>query len=341
MVAQTGPPWNGAAMETEPPSQCPVCEGGSVHRDPFCRECGKLSPRVTCEGPLALEILEVPSEKVRTLLVEALCQWFPEIDRFHAYDRFRKGPSILISGIDTESANRLLKALQDMNVDGGLRTDIQESGIGLLWNAGLAVSGGLLILAFLWGGFLGLLFFLGALGAPFVGAAARRKRNIPLISRPGLIPDAERWGRLSAHYSAVIKNLGPEDAASLRMLTARVFDLQRRLRSGSLAALAAGGEAGSLYKRLREAIETAVDLSGTMASSKGQSSEDLRREFAELVGMVNKTSEWYIALETGNTKQPAELNHELQDIASGIERIIQDVRSPLEPGLMTGRKERL
>jgi hypothetical protein len=295
---------------------------------------------VTREGFLALEISEVPSEKVRTRLVEALNQWFPEFDRFRAYEQFRKGPSVLIAGIDNDSAGRLLDALQTMHVEGKLRPDVQVSGIGQLWNAGLAGSVGLLVLSYLSGGILGLLFLLGALGAPFVAAAVRRKRSIPLISAGSLISDAEKWIRLSAKYSAAMENLGPEDAASLGSLTAKVFELQKRLRSSSIASLAAGGEGGSLYKRLTEAIETGVDLSGRMASSGGQGNEDLRKEFAAIAAMVDKTAEWYTAVETGETKQASQLNQELQDITASIERIVEDVRSPMGPSLNVGRKER-
>jgi hypothetical protein len=327
-------------VDKESPIGCPVCEAGSPRRDPFCPQCGRLSPRVTREGSLALEILEVPSEKVRTMLVEAICEWFPEVDRFRVYDRFRKGPSTLIAGLDDDSANRLLNSFRAMNVEAKLRPDVREPDIGLLWNSGLAASAGLLVLAYLSGGFFGLLFLLGAIAAPIAGAVARHRSNVPLVSRKSQSPDAEKWIRLSTRYSAVMTQLAQEDATSLRLLTGRVFDLQWRLRSGSLAALAAGGEGGSLHQRLREAIETAVDLSDRIASSEKQSQEDLRKDFAALVDMVQKTSDWYVALETGEIKQAPQLTQELQDITAGIDRIMEDVRSPAESRIAMGSKER-
>lgn len=325
-------------MEAQSPIRCSLCETGGRPGDPFCPECGKPSPQIAREGAVAVELPEIPSENIRKRLVDSLRQWFPDTDRFRADDGLRKGPSILIAGIDEESGARLLDALKPMNVDGRLRPDIRESGISLLWNAGLGVSAGCIIISYLLGGLLGLLFLLGALAAPAVGAAVRRKRNVPIVSLGNLLSDGDKWRRLSRNYSAAVRNLAPDDAASLRSLTEKVFDLQSRLRSGSLASVAAGGEGGGLYRRLREALETAVDLSGRITSSQSENEKSVRMEFASLASIVTKTAEWYAAVEAGEIKQTPQLNEELQDIAGSIERIMEDVRPSLGPGRLADKK---
>jgi hypothetical protein len=290
---------------------------------------------------VAVELDEIPSENIRSRVAQLLRQWFPHVDRFHADDRLRKGPSILIAGVDEESGARLLDALKTMNVAGRLRPDVRESGIFLLWNAGLGVSAGCFVLVYLLGGILGGLLFLGAVAAPFVGAAMRRRRSVPVVSPGNLVSDADKWDRLSRNYSAVLRNLAPEDAAALQSLTEKVFELQARLRSSSIASIAAGGEGGSLYRRLREAVETAVNLSGRIAASDGDDQKRAREELAALAGVVKKTATWYSAVETGEIKQTPQLTAELQDIAASIERIMEDVRPALGPELVIGEKERV
>jgi len=328
-------------VNTKSSLHCPQCSAESRTPDPFCPECGALSPHMVREGPFAVEIQEIASEKLRTGFVELLVSWFPQIDRFLIDRRLSAGPSTLMAGIDEQSADRLLAVLRTISIGGKLRPALHGSNIGQFWNAGLGISALLLVLSYISGGAVGALLLIAALAAPVLWGAVRRTREAPLVPTSSLVQDADTWNHLSARYSSVIKELAPEDAMSLRSITKKLFDLQESVRSGSLVSMAAGGDAGSLYGKLVEMISAAVDLSARISSSQGKENEKTRRELKALVDLVDKTSAWYSGLDSGQIKPPAELTRELQDAAGGIERIMQDVRSVQEPERTTGKKLKL
>jgi hypothetical protein len=313
-------------MENQSHISCLEC-GTSLRQDvPFCPECGKLPPSVVSKGSLALELGDVPSQNNREKLLRALKSWFPDFDTILAEKRLKYGPTILITGIDHESAIRLLDSLKDMKVQVRLVDHDSESWVKRLWNSGLVVSALSLLLAAIFGGPSAFVFILIAGGAPLVAALWVEHKRKPLLTQASSMFSAEHWIRLSQDYSQVVKALGRADAAALKSLVTRVFEFQSRLRSASLASVAAGAETGELYKRLRDAVGVGVDICRNIASTEGEAQERSRQELVAFEDQVSKVDKWYRSVEDEGTKRTTQLVVELNDIVESIDRIVQEVR---------------
>jgi hypothetical protein len=307
---------------------CSQC-GTSLRKDvPFCPECGKLPPSVISRGSLALELGDVPSQNSREELLQALKAWFPDFDTTLAERRLKNGPTILITEIDHESAVRLLDALKSMKVQARLVDSRADSWPKRLWNSGLIVSAISLLLAAISGGAAAFLFVLIAGGAPLAAALWGEHKRKPLLTQASSMFSAEQWIRLSQDYSQVVKSLARADAAALKSLVTRIFEFQSRLRSASLASVAAGAETGELYKRLRDAISVGLDISRNIASTVGEAQERSRQELVAFEDQVSKVDNWYRSVEDEGTKPTTQLVVELNDIVESIDRIVQEVRPP-------------
>jgi hypothetical protein len=308
---------------------CSEC-GSSLRQDvPFCQGCGTLPPSVISKGMLALELGDVPALKTRKELLQLLKGWFPDLDTISAERRLKTGPTILITGIDEESGARLLAALAGLKLQARLVDHRAESWVKRLWNSGLIVSVVSLFLASVLGGAAAFGFILVAGGAPLAAALFVEHKRRPLLRQAGSTAYADQWIGMSQKYSEVTKSLAPADAAVLKSLVTRIFDFQSRLRSASLASVAAGAEAGELYKRLRDAIEVGIDISQNITSTEGEAQERHREELATFRDQVSKIDDWYRGVEGEGTKQTTQLVVDLSDIVESIDRIVQEVRPPL------------
>ena len=315
-------------MASQSHISCSEC-GTSLRQDvPFCPECGKQPPSVVSKGSLALELGDVPSQNSRGELLQALKSWFPDLDTIRAERRLKNGPTILITGIDQESGVRLLDALKGMKVQARLVDHNAEPWVKRLWNSGLVVSAISLLLAAILGGPAAFVFILIAGGAPLAAALWVEHKRKPLLTQASSMFSADQWIRLSQDYSQVIKSLARADAAALKSLVTRVFEFQSRLRSASLASVAAGAETGELYKRLRDAVSAAVDISRNIASTEGAAQESSRQELIAFEEQVSKIDKWYRSVEDEGTKRTTQLVVELNDIVESIDRIVQEVRPP-------------
>jgi hypothetical protein len=315
-------------MASQSHISCSDC-GTSLRQDvPFCPECGKLPPSVVSKGSLALELGDVPSQSSRDELLLALKSWFPDFDTIRAERRLKNGPTILITGIDQESGVRLLDAVKGMKVQARLVDHSAESWVKRLWNSGLVVSAISLLLAAILGGPTAFVFVLIAGCAPLAAAFWVEHKRKPFLTQASSMFSAEQWIRLSQDYSQVVKSLARSDAAALKSLVTRVFEFQSRLRSASLASVAAGAETGELYKRLRDAISVGVDISRKIASTEGEAQEHSRQELVAFEDQVSKIDKWYSSVEDEGTKHTTQLVVELNDIVESIDRIVQEVRPP-------------
>ncbi len=315
-------------MENQRSTVCSEC-GTSLRQDaPFCPECGRLPLSVVSKGALALELGDIPSQNARGDLLRLLKTWFPHFDTFRAESRLKKGPAILVAGIDEETGDRLLEVLKSMKVPARLVDHLLESWAKRLWNSGLVVSVVSLLLAAIFRGPISFIFILLAGGAPLLAALIGEQRRKPLLTQTGPIPSAEQWIRLSQDYSEVIKSLASADGAALKSLVTRVFEFQSRLRSASLASAAAGAETGELYKRLRDALRAGVDICRNIATTEGEAKEASKKELLAFEDQVSRIDEWYRSLENKGTKRTTQLVVELSEIVESIDRIVQEVRPP-------------
>lgn len=321
-------------METNLHSLCPRCKSGPPQRDPFCPLCGHISPSVLTRGSVAVEIGEIPSAEIRSELQAALRNWFPRLDPFQAEDRLKSSPSLLVAGIDEESGRRILDALKAWKVNGRLVPQ-SRAGQGFDWkrwilNPGLAVSALALFLSWLVGGVPGLIFLLAALAAPPVTGLLRRKDDQPLVPPWSLFSADHHWIAIAGEYAQVIQELEPLEREMLRSVTAEVFDLVAELKSGSVAAVSAGGEEGELYRNMREAVRRAVILAAATTTGSEEERSSAREELGTLSDLIKKTTDWFRTLGHGETKPTLELSEQLRQVTESIDRIVQDVRSPRE-----------
>ncbi len=310
--------------------ECSECAFPLSESDPFCPKCGHQQPNVLSEGQLALQLADVPAAKTRADLVRVLKEWFPALDAFRAESRLKHGSAILVDGIDEPTGARLVEALKNMRVQGRLvPRQAGSSWLKRLRNPGLIVGGLLLILGAGLGGISGFLMFLVGLGVPVAWGFWKEAQVKPLLPAPQTDPARDRLIELSTPFSQVIERLAHEDAQALTALAEIVFEVQRGLRSKSLASVAAGEERGDLSSLLVDSLATGVDLGRRIASKEGEENEGARTELSNLVGLARNTQEWFKALDREDVKPVPELTQQIDQIADSIDRIVQDVRSPL------------
>jgi hypothetical protein len=251
------------------------------------------------------------------------------MDSLELDKRLQAGSSVLISGIDEASGQRILQALKAFKATGRLSRHEQEgtSWLTRIWNPGLGVFAVSLILALLVKGVTGAVLALLGIAAVSAGIVLKGRRRIPVIS---IVPPAmdEDLKDLSRQYTAVIQQMSPEDSDILKSLAVAAFDIHRRLKSGSVAAVAAGGDTGELYDRLIDAVRTAVDIGRKLISAHGERVAQFRQELVDLRQLVIRTGEWFRTVEEKDIKSSQELNADLREVTRSIDRIIQDVRAP-------------
>ena len=309
---------------------CDSCQAELQEGDPFCFKCGKIAPNLLAPGNLAVEIPDVPSAQIRKQLVQEFKKWFPGIDPIAIENKLRRGPRILVTGLDEQSGNRLLEVLKSMKVDGRLIRDAGgRSFFQRLGNPGLLIGAGLLILAALTQGLTGFILFLLGAACPFAWAFWKSGRRAPLLGGADINADAVRWIDLANRYSEIVANLDAQDAESLRSVMAMIVDLQLSLKSHSLASVAAGEERGDLYKTLANSSVTAVDLCRRIDSSRGDERDRLRRELGALIDVIGRARDQFTRLDRDEIKPVEKLTQDLDRTIESIDRIVQDVRSPL------------
>ncbi len=315
-------------MSASSSASCSTCETSTGATHPFCPECGRLSPSFVSEGSFAIEIEEVPAEKLRADLVSRIRSWFPGVDALEAKARLKSGRTLLLQGVDEESAVRILDLLKNMKVPAKLvRAKTGRSLLKSLWNPGLVVTSAAVLLAILVGGITGFVLALAGLAAPSAWAFLRGGTGSPLVSVVPREPE-EDLVRLSSEYSRVMSSLSDRDGNTLRDLTAAVFDVRQRLQSDSLASVAAGARTGQLFASLSDAVRTAVDVARRIPSASEEEKPALREELGTLNLSVTKTGSWFRSIEGQGLKPPEVLSEELGDITASIDRILDDVRSP-------------
>ncbi len=307
---------------------CSTCETSAGAPYPFCPECGRLSPSFVSKGSFAVEIQEVPSEKLSDDLVSLIRSWFPGVDHLEAKNRLKSGRTLLLAGIDEESAVRILDTLKAMKAPGRLVRDDTGQGWGKrLWNPGLAITASAWLLALIIGGIAGIVLAVSGMAAPLAWAFLRGTAGSPLISVLPREPE-EDLVRLSSEYSSVMELVSEKEKRTLRELTTAVFDVQQRLQSESLASVAAGAQTGRLFAGLSDAVRTAVDIARRIPSADEEEKRGLREELRSMGDLVTNTNNWFRSIEGQGIKQPQALSEELQEIAASIDRILDDVRRP-------------
>ena len=307
------------------------CSSGGPHpvKDyPFCPECGALSPALVARGSFAVELEDVPSERIRSEFVDNVRSWFPDVNPLEVDRKLKSGPSILIRGIDEASARRILAYLKAVKAPGRiLEEEALGSWSGRLWSPGLGVGAVALVVALLAGGLVGVLLIVAGVGAVAAGAFLKGRRLQPVIS---VVPAVKHddMEQLADEYASLIRQLSQEDAEALKSVTTTVFDIHRRLRSDSVAAVAAGGTTGDLYDRLTDAIPTALHIVRTLLSSPEEDRRGLRKQLADLNDLVKRTGQWLTGAEKGTPRTAAELSGDLDEVTQRIDRILETVRTP-------------
>jgi len=322
--------------------KCPGCINMLQQDQPFCPDCGKLSPVVLSRGNMRVEIPDIASEQIRTDITRLLKSWFPHLDTAEVRTALETRWVTLIGGIDEGSGNRILDALKVFKVRGRLVSpSVEKSWPAKLWNPGLLVSAVALISAAIFGGLFAFFAVVAALGFPVAWALVEGRRQVPLVTAPSTGFSAEQWAGLAEDYAGVLKELDPTNARMLVSITRAVFDVQSRLRSDSVAAAIAGGDKGDLYKRLQETIRTAVDLCRRNQALPQPENDSLTAELENLRDTVIKTGEWYRSVESDGVKAPEALKGEIVDLTGRIDALVREVRSPLEERLFPKEKPQL
>jgi hypothetical protein len=236
-----------------------------------------------------------------------------------------------MAGIDEEYGARFLDVLKSLKVQARLVDLSADSWIKRLWNSGLIVSAVSLLLAAVFRGQAAFVLVLIAGGAPLAAALLGEHKRRPLLAQSSHTVSADKWISLSQDYSQVIESLAPADAATLKSLVTEVLDFQSRLRTQSLASVAAGAETGELYTRLRDAVAAGIDISRQVASTAGEAQESSRQELVAFRDQVQKIDEWYRGVEQEGSKRTTttQLVVDLSDIVERIDRIVHEVRTPL------------
>lgn len=299
--------------------------------DPFCSECGRVSPGLLSRGDRAFEIQEVPGERLRNEVLQMLRTWFPGIDASKAADQLKSGSVLLTQGIDEESGLRIQAALKAVKVQGRLiDPEIEKSWFRRLINPGLGIAAAFLLLAGIIKGLTGIVLLVGAAASPFAWALLRPSGREPLFVFPGASLDADRWIKIAHEYSQVMDSLQPEDAAKLASLSEAAFDIQRLLREDSLASVAAGEERGDLYQRISEAIQTAIAISRRLSTAPGEDAAEPRSELDGLADAVRRTREWFLSVDRGESRTSEQVSDDLQQIREGIDQVLEHVRPSSE-----------
>jgi hypothetical protein len=140
-------------------------------------------------------------------------------------------------------------------------------------------------------------------------------------------PDAEYWLRVSKEYSDLLRVLNEEDATALKTIFLAVFGLQARLKSESLASLAAGFENGELHTRVKDSLRTALESARKIVAGEEGGPDAARHDLAHLGDVLRKTLDWFKTLETGGASSPSAIEAELVDITQSIDRIVQEARA--------------
>jgi hypothetical protein len=286
---------------------------------------------LTAAGAVAVEIDEVASEKLRRQAAGALKSWFPEIDALEAERRLRGAGTILVTGVDEDSARRMVKALGAMKV--GARVASQPGWGRAILNRGLAVSAISVGAIFFVSPVVAFVLVLAALGAPALGAFLKQSRLRPLVQLAAYDPRARQWAEIAEEYSRVLKALPTRAATSLKLVARTALDLRNRLGSASLAAVAAGEVSGELYSRLYDSLRAGIDLGGKIISAKEDGREALVLELESLANLMDETAKWFTAHDNDDAIQASQITQELQDIRQSIDDVIRDVRPMAsEPG---------
>lgn len=329
-------------MSSQTGFECAACKAHLRNSDPFCSECGELSPALAESGPLELELEEIPSEHIRAQVVNLLKSWFPDMDAVSAPEKLKADPIRLMTGVDEESGKRILEALKALKVNGRLtRPELRPSFLRKLLNPGLVISAAALIIALISGGLVSFLAVLAAAGVPVAWALVSYRPSTPLITLPVTPGLTQRWEETAREYAEVIREVSPEQAGELKGIARAVFEVMSRLSFDSVAATIAGGEKGDLYKRLRDTVRTAAELYRRSLKAEPEEKAAIMKEIEALNDTVARTGEWFRSVETDGLKEPARLQGEIADVIERIDALVREVKSPLEERLFQRDKTRL
>jgi hypothetical protein len=309
---------------------CPQCGTRNEKGYPFCPECGELQPGIVSRGTVSVELQDIASARIREEVVNSIKSWFPAVDALRASSALKRGNCVLIGGIDEESANRIVRALKSMKAGAWVGRG-GDLGAWNLVNGGLAVSLIALTAAMFTGWGPAILLLMVAAGAPLVGALLKRKKREPLLSANAFQTRADKWIGLSTEYGKMVASLEPEEAGLLKSIARGVFDLRERLKAPSLAATAAGDITGDLYERIHETLRSAVAIAGRVCLETGEDKDVAKRELASLKDLVDDTSRWFQARESGDVQEGTALAEDLRRVKESIDSILQEVRSPNVP----------
>ncbi len=292
---------------------------------PFCPKTGELSAFLLMDGNVAVDVLEIPSSDARQTLIRCIRTWFPTVDRFHTDRRLKVG-STIINGVDEASGERLIELLKSLGISGRLRPAGDRPPSQHFWNSGLLALAMLIPVALLVRGVAGFILLVVAILAPLVGAYFRRKQDVPVIQSLPEPMEFEFWQKTAEEYSEVMDRLSPADSRILESIAESVFRLQKKLRIESFTSVAAGGAAGGLFSKLKEALSSATNIAARLSRVQGEEQEALRTELSGLSVMIEKLSDWYAGVESGSPKAQPDLAEELAGLTQTIDLIISEVR---------------
>ncbi|MEW6529475.1 MAG: hypothetical protein AB1473_01485 [Thermodesulfobacteriota bacterium] len=313
-------------MDSSHPFECFRCGAGHEFEPPFCPECGQVSPGLIAGGDLSVIVEDVASEKLRAELLARIKAWFRQVDSSEADQKLKRSRWVLVSGVEEESGNRLVEAIQSLKIPA--RLGRVPGWPQALWNGGLIISAVAGLFAAFSGPLWAFLFFLIAITAPVVGGMRKLRQMQPVITETIRDPHANRWFALGRWYSDLLRRLEPEDAASLKTVAAAVFDLRNRLSQPTLIATAAGERQGDLYQKLHDTLATALDISRRIAEAAPADRDSLRKELAQVIDLLAKTQTWFRGLEEERVRKAEDLAEDLNQITSSIDRIVEEVRVP-------------
>jgi len=258
---------------------CVACSTQHPAGTGVCPSCGAPPLQLTGETGYRVVVPEIPSLKQRGELAQRLSELLDCGDVDAATNALGKGENVICDGLSRESAQALGEHLKKLHVSA--RVESAAGGGGSASPVKLVVGVALIAVAILL--FLvaeGLLRFAGGGAALVAGLFAlalhylmQPRRGGTLCVAPPPASTLPGWESLQPVLARLLMTLGGPAREALSTAATDVAWLQHELRSGSMAAYAAGGPGSPLDMAAQKLLAAAVARGRQLAEGNGDRTE--------------------------------------------------------------------
>lgn len=317
--------------------RCLACDATYPLATGVCPSCGAEALAPTSAQSYTVWVHDIPSSRHREEIANLLCEMFDcADDAATVAQNLADGPVALCTDLSREAAQILVESLQRRHVAARLEAGRPETGGGApvwLWIPGyvpLVAGVGVDLAA-------GLLPWLTITGAGLtaaafgVRAAMRKKRGRPPIGVPYVAATRlPGWDAAASPLARLLRSLDGEPRDALSTVATEVAALQSDIASGSLAAFAAGGQAGGLAQSAQKILAAALEEAQRIAAAGGQAEEPMAK-LSSLVAIARQARERFARLASegsGEAQAPAE--NDVAELAAAVEQELERAAEGLE-----------